>query len=61
MYKRQVLNTLKAGTVEADNDTIKVDADGVKVEAGKVSYNFITSGESYAGAIKGLTLSLIHI
>ena len=50
-----VLNTLKAGTVEADNDTIKVDADGVKVEAGKVSYNFITSGESYAGAIKGLT------
>ena len=50
-----VLNTLKAGTVEADNDTIKVDADGIKVEAGKVSYNFITSGESYAGAIKGLT------
>ena len=50
-----VLNTLKAGTVEADNDTIKVDADGVKVEAGKVSYNFITSGESYASAIKGLT------
>ena len=50
-----VLNTLKAGTVEADDDTIKVNADGVVVEAGKVSYNFITSGESYAGAIKGLT------
>ena len=26
-----VLNTLKAGTVEADNDTIKVDAEGVKM------------------------------
>ena len=52
-----VLNTLKSGMVEADDDTIKVDTDGVTVEAGKVTYNYITSGEDYAGAIKGLTVA----
>ena len=46
-----VLNTLEAGTVIADDDTIKVEADGVTVEAGKVSYEYITSGEKYAAAI----------
>lgn len=48
-----VLNTLKAGTVQADDDTIKVEADGVTVEAGKVSYEYITSGLDYAKAIDG--------
>ena len=52
-----VLNTLKAGTVEADDDTIHVSTGDVVVEAGKVQYNFITSGEAYAGAIKGLTVA----
>ena len=48
-----VLNTLKAGTVQADDDTIKVEADGVTVEAGKVTYEYITSGLDYAKAIDG--------
>ncbi|MGI5962177.1 MAG: S-layer homology domain-containing protein [Lawsonibacter sp.] len=49
-----VLNTLESGTVTADDDTIKVEADGVTVEAGKVKYNYVTSGEKYASAIKSL-------
>lgn len=52
-----VLNTLKSGMVEADDDTIKVDAGDVTVEAGKVTYNYITSGEKYSGAIKSLNVS----
>ena len=52
-----VLNTLKAGTVEADDDTIHVSTGDVVVEAGKVQYNFITSGEDYSGAIKSLNVS----
>ena len=46
-----VLNALKSGTVEADDDTIKVNSDGVTVEAGKVNYNYITSNKDYAEAI----------
>ena len=46
-----VLNALKSGTVEADDDTIKVNTDGVTVEAGKVNYNYITSNKDYAEAI----------
>ena len=46
-----VLNALKSGTVEADNDTIKVTTGDTKVEAGKVKYNYITSSKDYADAI----------
>ena len=46
-----VLNTLMAGTVEADDSTIKVDTGDVVVEAGKVKYNYITSGKEYADSI----------
>ena len=46
-----VLNALEAGTVEADDNTIKVPVGGVTVQAGKVSYNYITSSKSYASAI----------
>ena len=46
-----VLNALKSGTVEADDDTIKVVTGDTKVEAGKVKYNYITSGKDYAYAI----------
>ena len=46
-----VLNTLEAGTVEADDNTINVSAGGATVQAGKVSYNYITSSKSYATAI----------
>ena len=46
-----VLNALKSGTVEADDDTIKVVTGDTKVEAGKVKYNYITSGKDYADAI----------
>ena len=49
-----VLNTLKAGTVEADDDTIKVTTDGAVVEAGSVTYNYVTSGRPYATAIDNL-------
>ena len=52
-----VLNTLKSGMVEADDDTIKVDAGDVTVEAGKVKYNYITSAENYARSIKSLNAS----
>ena len=47
-----VLNTLKSGMVEADDDTIKVVTGDTKVEAGKVNYVYVTSSESYAKAIK---------
>ena len=47
-----VLNTLEAGTVEADDNTIKVEAGDVSVEAGKTDYIYVTSGESYATAIE---------
>ena len=46
-----VLNALKSGTVEADDDTIKVVTGDTKVEAGKVKYNYITSNKDYAYAI----------
>ena len=46
-----VLNTLKSGTVEADNDTIKVTTDSAIVETGSVKYNYLTSNKSYAEAI----------
>ncbi|MGI5934187.1 MAG: S-layer homology domain-containing protein [Lawsonibacter sp.] len=46
-----VLNALESGTVEADDDTIKVETGDVSVSAGKVKYNFITSGKDYAYAI----------
>ena len=46
-----VLNALESGTVEADDDTIKVENGDTTVTAGKVKYNFITSGKDYAYAI----------
>lgn len=46
-----VLNTLQAGMVEADNDTISVVTGDVSVQAGKVNYNYITSSKNYAKAI----------
>ncbi len=46
-----VLNALKAGTVEANDDTIKVVTGGTTVEAGKVQYEYISSTKSYATAI----------
>ena len=49
-----VLNTLKAGMVEADDDTIKVDTGDVTVEAGSVNYSYVTSGQSYARAISNV-------
>ena len=49
-----VLNTLESGMVTADDDTIKVETDGVTVEAGKVKYNYVTSGQDYAQAVKEL-------
>lgn len=49
-----VLNTLEAGTVEADSNVTKVEAGDVKVETGKVSYNFITSNKAYASSISEL-------
>ena len=45
-----VLNALESGTVEADDDTIKVENGDTTVTAGKVKYNFITSGKDYAYA-----------
>ena len=50
-----VLNTLKAGTVEPDDDTINVTTpDGTTVNAGKVDYVYVSSEEPYAEAIKDL-------
>ena len=46
-----VLNALESGTVEADDDTIKFENGDTTVTAGKVKYNFITSGKDYAYAI----------
>ena len=46
-----VLNTLKSGMVEADDDTIKVETGDVSVEAGRINYSYVTSGQSYARAI----------
>ena len=46
-----VLNALESGTVEADDDTIKFENGDMSVTAGKVKYNFITSGKDYATAI----------
>ena len=46
-----VLNALKAGTVEANDDTIKVVTGGTTVEAGKVQYEYVSSTKSYATAI----------
>ena len=42
-----VLNALESGTVEADDDTIKFENGDTTVTAGKVKYNFITSGKDY--------------
>jgi len=49
-----VLNTLKSGMVEADDDTIKVTTNDATVEAGSVDYNYITSDKDYAEAIDDL-------
>ena len=46
-----VLNALESDTVEADDDTIKFENGDTTVTAGKVKYNFITSGKDYAYAI----------
>ena len=50
-----VLNTLKSGMVEPDDDTINVTTpDGTTVNAGNVDYVYVSSQESYARAIKTL-------
>ena len=46
-----VLNTLEAGTVEADSDITEITSGDVSVVTGKVDYTYITSGEKYAKAI----------
>ena len=46
-----VLNTLEAGMVEADDDTIKVNTGDVSVEVGGVNYSYVTSTQSYATTI----------
>lgn len=46
-----VLNTLKSGMVEPDDDTIKVTTDSATVEAGNVNYVYVSSGKDYAKAI----------
>ncbi len=54
-----VLNTLESGIVEADNDTINVSTpDGTTVQAGRVKYNFVTSGKAYATAISRLETAI---
>ena len=54
---RLVLNTLKSGMVEPDDDTIKVESGDVSVVAGSIKYNYITSDENYALAIKQVNAS----
>lgn len=50
-----VLNTLEAGTVEAEKDGQDIEVNGVTISS-NVKYNFITSGKDYAKAInKNLT------
>jgi hypothetical protein len=46
-----VLNTLEAGMVEADNNTIKVTTNDATVETGSVNYNYIASSKDYAKTI----------
>ena len=53
-----VLNALESGMVEADDNTINVTAPGVEVQAGKVKYNYVTSGKSYATAISDLSTAI---
>ena len=50
-----VLNALKSGMVEANDDTIKVTTGGTTVEAGKVQYEYVSSKKEYAKAIDNLT------
>ena len=45
-----VLNTLEAGTVEAEKDGQDIEVNGVTISS-NVKYNYITSGKSYAYAI----------
>ena len=45
-----VLNTLEAGTVEAEKDGQDIEVNGVTISS-NVKYNFITSGKDYAKAI----------
>ena len=50
-----VLNTLEAGMVEPNDDTINVTTpDGTTVNAGRIEYTYVTSTDSYATAIKDL-------
>ena len=50
-----VLNTLKSGMVEPNDDTINVTTpDGTTVNAGRIEYTYVTSTDSYATAIKDL-------
>ena len=45
-----VLNTLEAGTVEAEKDGQDIEVNGVTISS-NVKYNYITSGKDYAKAI----------
>ena len=45
-----MLNTLEAGTVEAEKDGQDIEVNGVTISS-NVKYNYITSGKSYAYAI----------
>ena len=50
-----VLNTLEAGMVEPNDDTINVTTpDGTTVNAGRIEYTYVTSQDSYSTAIKDL-------
>ena len=49
-----VLNTLESGMVEATDNTLNVEAPGVSVSTGRVTYEYVTSQESYARAIDDL-------
>ena len=49
-----VLNTLESGMVEANDNILNVEAPGVSVSTGRVTYEYVTSQESYARAIDDL-------
>ena len=48
-----VLNTLEAGTVEAEKDGQDIEVNGVTISS-NVKYNFITSNKDYASSISDL-------
>ena len=48
-----MLNTLEAGTVEAEKDGQDIEVNGVTISS-NVKYNFITSNKDYASSISDL-------